>query len=140
MFLIFTLKRPDILPVGDLGVQKGLLKWVLAAYDHRSAETTDTKGEPIVAGEETIENGDTRAETMAESSVLPVDQPSPVPVDAAVFPPSEPVKQKKAEQKGLEKALLSFSTPPDDVKGMYEVPEGMDVGLMKSRLGGKKAK
>lgn len=32
MFLIFTLRRPDILPVGDLGVQKGLLRWVLAAY------------------------------------------------------------------------------------------------------------
>lgn len=32
MFLIFTLRRPDILPVGDLGVQKGLLRWVLAAH------------------------------------------------------------------------------------------------------------
>lgn len=32
MFLIFSLRRPDILPVGDLGVQKGLLKWVLSAY------------------------------------------------------------------------------------------------------------
>lgn len=32
MFLIFTLRRPDVLPVGDLGVQKGLLRWVLAAH------------------------------------------------------------------------------------------------------------
>lgn len=33
MFLIFSLRRPDVLPVGDLGVQKGLLKWALAAHD-----------------------------------------------------------------------------------------------------------
>jgi DNA-3-methyladenine glycosylase II len=32
MFLMFSLRRPDILPVGDLGVQKGLLRWILAAH------------------------------------------------------------------------------------------------------------
>ncbi len=32
MFLIFSLRRPDVLPIGDLGVQKGLLRWALAAH------------------------------------------------------------------------------------------------------------
>lgn len=32
MFLMFSLRRPDVLPVGDLGVQKGLLRWILAAH------------------------------------------------------------------------------------------------------------
>jgi len=32
MFAIFSLKRPDILPVGDLGVQRGLLRWVLSLH------------------------------------------------------------------------------------------------------------
>ncbi|RSH88869.1 hypothetical protein EHS25_002531 [Saitozyma podzolica] len=32
MFLMFSLRRPDVLPVGDLGVQKGLLNWALAAH------------------------------------------------------------------------------------------------------------
>ena len=32
MFLMFSLRRPDVLPVGDLGVQKGLLRWLLAAH------------------------------------------------------------------------------------------------------------
>ncbi|WVQ73979.1 hypothetical protein IAR50_003560 [Cryptococcus sp. DSM 104548] len=32
MFMIFSLRRPDVLAVGDLGVQKGLLKWALAAH------------------------------------------------------------------------------------------------------------
>jgi DNA-3-methyladenine glycosylase II len=30
MFSLFSLRRPDVLPVGDLGVQKGLVKWLLA--------------------------------------------------------------------------------------------------------------
>jgi DNA-3-methyladenine glycosylase II len=34
MFLMFSLRRPDVLPVGDLGVQKGLLRWALAAHGH----------------------------------------------------------------------------------------------------------
>ena len=28
MFMIFTLRRPDVLPCGDLGVQKGLVRWL----------------------------------------------------------------------------------------------------------------
>jgi DNA-3-methyladenine glycosylase II len=33
MFLMFSLRRPDILPVGDLGIQKGLVRWALAAHN-----------------------------------------------------------------------------------------------------------
>ena len=33
MFEMFSLRRPNVLAVGDLGVQKGLLRWVLAAHD-----------------------------------------------------------------------------------------------------------
>lgn len=32
MFAIFSLRRPDILPVGDLGVQRGVLRWVLSLH------------------------------------------------------------------------------------------------------------
>ncbi|TFK20967.1 DNA glycosylase, partial [Coprinopsis marcescibilis] len=32
MFAIFSLRRPDILPVGDLGVQRGLARWYLSLY------------------------------------------------------------------------------------------------------------
>ncbi|GJJ06104.1 hypothetical protein Clacol_000293 [Clathrus columnatus] len=32
MFAIFSLRRPDILPVGDLGVQRGMLRWFLALH------------------------------------------------------------------------------------------------------------
>jgi DNA-3-methyladenine glycosylase II len=33
MFLIFSLRRPNILPYGDLGVQKGLLRFALTAHN-----------------------------------------------------------------------------------------------------------
>ncbi|WWC70143.1 uncharacterized protein I206_104090 [Kwoniella pini CBS 10737] len=46
MFLMFSLRRPDVLAVGDLGVQKGLLRWALSAHDAlpKKASTTPKKG------------------------------------------------------------------------------------------------
>lgn len=46
MLLIFTLRRQDILPVGDLGVQKGLLRWVLAAHGELPPSTPKTPKTP----------------------------------------------------------------------------------------------
>jgi DNA-3-methyladenine glycosylase II len=39
MFALFALRRPDILPVGDLGVQKGLVRWTLARHAPEHAFT-----------------------------------------------------------------------------------------------------
>jgi DNA-3-methyladenine glycosylase II len=135
MFLIFTLRRPDILPVGDLGVQKGLLKWILAAYEHTIPVA------PSVAG------GKGQGGEVQDSSIIPAPIPAldpvvPPPPTSIVSKSGEPPKQKKAEQKGLEKALLSLDVRPDEAKlrEMFPLPEGMDVGLLRSRLGGKKAK
>lgn len=60
MFLMFSLRRPDILAVGDLGVQKGLLRWALAAHGAMPKSTKvpnpktvekyrGKKAEPVVA-------------------------------------------------------------------------------------------
>ncbi|KAL1713810.1 DNA glycosylase [Schizophyllum commune] len=35
MFAMFSLRRPNILPVGDLGVQRGLARWVLALHSEK---------------------------------------------------------------------------------------------------------
>ncbi|CCM05461.1 uncharacterized protein FIBRA_07681 [Fibroporia radiculosa] len=32
MFALFSLRRPDILPVGDLGVQRGVVRWFLSLH------------------------------------------------------------------------------------------------------------
>jgi DNA-3-methyladenine glycosylase II len=136
MFLIFTLRRPDILPVGDLGVQKGLLKWILAAYEHSIPVTPSA------------DIGKGKGVEVQDSSIIPAPASNPDPEAVPPPPtsiasrPGEPGKQKKAEQKGLEKALLSLDVRPDEakLKEMFPLPEGMDVGLLRSRLGGKKAK
>lgn len=44
MFALFSLRRPDVLPVGDLGVQKGLIKWLLADPRVVSGEMTEVEG------------------------------------------------------------------------------------------------
>lgn len=138
MFLMFTLRRPDILPVGDLGVQKGLLKWILAAYEHTI---------PVMPSDD---DGKGKGNEVQDSSIIPAPASKtgsdpdavPPPPTSIASRPSEPIKQKKAEQKGLEKALLSLDVRPDEakVREMFPLPEGMDVDLLRSRLGGKKAK
>lgn len=35
MFAIFSLRRPNILPVGDLGVQRGMLRWFLSRHSSK---------------------------------------------------------------------------------------------------------
>ncbi|TCD59784.1 hypothetical protein EIP91_011467, partial [Steccherinum ochraceum] len=53
MFAIFSLRRPDILPVGDLGVQRGVVRWFLALHssDYKVAISPEklpaTEGQPV---------------------------------------------------------------------------------------------
>lgn len=39
MFAIFSLRRPNILPVGDLGVQRGMLRWFLSRHSSNHSFT-----------------------------------------------------------------------------------------------------
>ena len=41
MFMMFTLKRPDVLPTGDLGVQKGMAALYGGQACRTSTETRD---------------------------------------------------------------------------------------------------
>jgi DNA-3-methyladenine glycosylase II len=130
MFLMFTLRRPDIMPVGDLGVQKGLLKWIVAAY------------EPFVPP---ALNASTANPPPDISSVIPIGTEigdETVPTSNIAFPPSESPMEKKVEQKGLEKALLALQEhrSQEELRELFPLPEGMDLALLKSRLSGKKAK
>lgn len=128
MFLMFTLRRPDVLPVGDLGVQKGLMKWVLAAHG----------AVPEIQGKEEnpfLERGDV-------SSVVPTVEPkSPeaaLPADNIAFA-GEPEEQRVKEEEAVKKSLLSFPADGDpDVA--CPLPEGFSVDVLKSRMSGKKLK
>lgn len=128
MFLMFTLRRPDVLPVGDLGVQKGLMKWVLAP--HGVAPQTRGKEENPF-----LEPGDV-------SSVVPTVEPkSPeaaLPTDNIAFA-GEPEEQRVKEEEVVKKSLLSFPADGDpDVA--CPLPDGFSVDVLKSRMSGKKLK
>ena len=71
MFMIFTLRRPDVLPCGDLGIQKGLVRWwtqvnpsihskKLPASSASAAEQVDL---PVSSAQQRSNNNGNRAQT-----------------------------------------------------------------------------
>ncbi|KAI0682419.1 DNA glycosylase [Cytidiella melzeri] len=69
MFAMFSLRRPDILPVGDLGVQRGLLRWFLAR--HSSAYTV-TLSPLKLAKPSAEEEGTPNTKKQQDTDELPV--------------------------------------------------------------------
>ncbi|OXH37071.1 DNA-3-methyladenine glycosylase II [Cryptococcus neoformans] len=95
MFMIFSLRRPDILAVGDLGVQKGLLKWALAAHGALEMKSSGTntpkktkgnanKGEQKVIKEEVDDKGEGKLDTNIKESIpvrhVPLSSVPPMPL------------------------------------------------------------
>ncbi|WVQ81715.1 hypothetical protein IAT38_003840 [Cryptococcus sp. DSM 104549] len=119
MFMIFSLRRPDILAVGDLGVQKGLLKWALAAHGalERKVGATPKKGKgkkKVEVKDEVDEDGDGEVDTLvrdqtperaAPSSSIPPTPLTPAPNGdsstgvhtAALHTPATPLASKTAQ-------------------------------------------
>ncbi|WWC62131.1 uncharacterized protein I303_104722 [Kwoniella dejecticola CBS 10117] len=82
MFLMFSLRRPDVLAVGDLGVQKGLLRWALAAHNalpKKPKNTTPKKGKGKANVIERSQEGE--LDTKARST-------TPDRKDTPTFPPT----------------------------------------------------
>jgi DNA-3-methyladenine glycosylase II len=79
MFLMFCLRRPDVLPVGDLGVQKGLIRWVLAAHDALPASKKKRKGNPEFAADlDNVDQVDPHGDGEIDTLVQPTSTPPPV--------------------------------------------------------------
>lgn len=137
MFLMFTLRRPDILPVGDLGVQKGLMKWVLAAHAKNGTPIPDAN--PFLDPDEDVSPAALGPDA---SSIVPAVEPkSP---EAALSTKNiayegETVEEKVEEQEAVKKTLLAF--PSDgDADLACPLPDGFSVEVLKSRMSGKKLK
>jgi DNA-3-methyladenine glycosylase II len=125
MFSIFSMRRPDILPVGmymvsrvwlsfldvskgDLGVQRGLLRWCLSL--HSADHSFGTSNPP------------------ESSEVKPTDVFRDANPEALNFPPSlTPTKNSLKQTNKLERQL-------------QPLPLGLSVSTLKSRLEGKKIK
>ncbi|KAL1751405.1 DNA glycosylase [Schizophyllum commune] len=59
MFAMFSLRRPNILPVGDLGVQRGLARWVLALHSEK---------DPVAISPQKLSDQDREAQASAKSA------------------------------------------------------------------------
>lgn len=158
MFLIFTLRRPDVLPVGDLGVQKGLLRWVLAA--HGALDPPKTPKTPKTpkkgTGNGTPATPSTPKLGVTASSATLLNEPETPTKDLSQYslvtpskfpstPAPPPVTPSATADPLLPAATDSILSTPagwgaEDAHRSAPLPDGLNVATLKSRLGGKKAK
>ncbi|KAJ3529786.1 hypothetical protein NM688_g7806 [Phlebia brevispora] len=98
MFAIFSLRRPDILPVGDLGVQRGVLRWFLSLHSPSFGIQLSPKKVPKPPTEEDDEEPEEAPKTAkkkkatskksATSGANDAEASQTVPEDASVIPPA----------------------------------------------------
>ncbi|THH07981.1 hypothetical protein EW145_g3020 [Phellinidium pouzarii] len=134
MFAIFSLRRPNILPVGDLGVQRGVARWILSLHSPKHpytisprklpkapTDTKDDKGES--ASDAELQDGTTSDSAPLMEVDNAVEEASPVRAltpDAAAFPPaplpSTPVRELKrnaaSTESGINAKKFEVPAPP----------------------------
>ncbi|KAF9012308.1 DNA glycosylase [Cyathus striatus] len=137
MFAIFSLRRPDILPVGDLGVQRGVVRWFLSL--HSSTHRYSISPEKVSSGKkESVKDS-------AKSQELPSLQTAVdrEPADASSVPPSTvPTTGGDGEMPSLPPtftpSIKNVLEKVPDVSHPPKLPAGLTVSELKSRLKGKK--
>ncbi|KAG7449541.1 DNA glycosylase [Guyanagaster necrorhizus] len=148
MFAIFSLRRPNILPVGDLGIQRGVIRWFLSLHSptYNYAISEDKKGggtsskspkkKKSVSEEEENDNINSVADierplTPDLSSAPPRGLPSTPLTQTDTGAPDLPPAFTPSINKTLHKVQdISFVPEP--------LPEGLSVAALKARLEGKR--
>jgi DNA-3-methyladenine glycosylase II len=151
MFAIFSLRRPNILPVGDLGVQRGLLRWFISQHTNPQGEVKLNKEDQVETKEEKLEEEsqlpplDTVEDSPPQGipqtpkkmgAGAPPETPRKVQLEPNVVDPRAeggdrlPVPFTPSISRVLQAARSEWKPPP--------LPSGLSVGVMKSRLDGKK--
>lgn len=134
MFAIFSLRRPNILPVGDLGVQRGVLRWILTQHanpsspvklNKKSGPDDPTGSNPEESSQTSIMDA-TKDTTAATGSMVPPQTPKKKknqgdPADLPIPPPFTP---------SINRVLKAPTTP-------IPLPSGVTVANLRSRLNGK---
>jgi DNA-3-methyladenine glycosylase II len=132
MFSIFSLRRPDILPVGDLGTQRGLLRFILAQHTN--------PGSPIklltkAAPEDEVSSSQEVTDQLMDASADPV-----AAVGSMAPPPKTPTKKRKGADEG-EMIPEPFTPSINRVLAAPVVPTplppGLTVATLRARLSGK---
>ena len=153
MFAIFFLRRPNILPVGDLGVQRGLLRWFISQHTNPQGEVKLTKAKQVETKEEKLEEESQLPplDTVKDNPSQGVPQtpkkrgggvtfetPQKVQIESNVVEPRAeggasdrlPVPFTPSISRVLQPTPSEWKPPP--------LPSGLSVSMMKSRLDGKK--
>ncbi|KAF7321463.1 DNA-3-methyladenine glycosidase [Mycena kentingensis (nom. inval.)] len=120
MFAIFSLRRPDILPVGDLGVQRGIVRWILSQHDATHEFNGSPKKKPISPRK-------AKQDVEQEAADARPQTPPPAESGGIPLPPTfTPSIQRTLKKPVLEKPSLEAA--------------GLSVAELKARLNGKKIK
>ncbi|KAI6121594.1 DNA glycosylase [Pisolithus sp. B1] len=151
MFAIFTLRRPNILPVGDLGIQRGMLRWV---DDGKVAHAFASRSNPETDLDPGLEMNE--VEVTEKEDNLPPSIGASTEEDLLVSSPALPLPRSRQSQS----TALPLPTPPHRQTIVFTVelscqgnstdghmkawtkplPNGLTPTSMKSRLSGKKVK
>jgi DNA-3-methyladenine glycosylase II len=131
MFSIFSLRRPDILPVGDLGTQRGLLRFILAQHTNPGSPVKlITKAPP----EDEVSSSQEVADQLMDTadSVAAVGTMAP--------PPKTPTKKRKGAD---EEEMIPEPFTPSINRVLAApvvptpLPPGLTVATLRARLNGK---
>jgi len=164
MFSLFSLRNPDILPVGDLGVQRGLARWALAAHSPKDAVTlsVDDEGAADVGAGQIVTIGSAATTTEPDAaSLLPAPgTPKQTTTELPMIPETPAVSRTLAALAAAPSAASFLPTPitpsitrvlaagpqmldgnegneGEAVEAPFELPAGLTVSTLRSRLGGK---
>ncbi|KAF7376144.1 DNA glycosylase [Mycena sanguinolenta] len=135
MFALFSLRRPDILPVGDLGVQRGVVRWFLSqhvpSYSFTASPEKNQLASPSKKKVKTVQEEDDALPVFGEPSSTAAEETprTPPPAEDASAIPLPPTFTPSIKRTLAKPAL-------DD--GIPALPEGLTVAELKSRLDGKK--
>lgn len=152
MFAIFSLRRPNILPVGDLGVQRGMLRWFLSRHSSKHAFTLSPHK---------LSGGQSNDDKTKQKSTSAMGPPPTTPalkttpgsqLTGDVEPDNDVLPTSSESQSQLPASIESIPALPEpftpsidktleaDAMNTEPLPEGLSVANLKSRLEGKKIK
>ncbi|KAH7923735.1 DNA glycosylase [Leucogyrophana mollusca] len=155
MFAIFSLRRPNILPVGDLGIQRGMLRWFLSL--HSPSHSFTLSPEKLSGNDAEFGEKKTQVSSQGDEDVLPVFGKTPQgeasqdeataagPSDVSSVPPA-PVSATPFKSDSTQASIPSLpplftpsinKTLNDNTSSAVPLPEGLTVAVLKNRLNSK---
>ncbi|KAE9411528.1 DNA glycosylase [Gymnopus androsaceus JB14] len=145
VFSIFTLRRPNILPVGDLGVQRGMLRWFLGLHSpsYSCSFSPDKTERDTHDVDDSEKEGNDTLPALGESSVSLEKALDAPPFDLSSIPPAPPAYSSEGGGEATVASLPPPATPSVEEtlikveNSQGYVPPPLPTGLSPSTLHGR---